>query len=130
MPPGRGGEKKMADLKIISKSRTRASCTRKTLVRGSFVAREKSRIGFSFSRSDISLRSLPWLSNACPQVVNTLAGVSRSGSWCVCQIAAMEQQVVIDVDEQRLFAMSVQGFGSQSGGAIFRGACAMRSASD
>ena len=42
----------------------------------------------------------------------------------------MEQQVVIDVDEQRLFAMSVQGFGSQNGGAIFRGACAMRSASD
>ena len=42
----------------------------------------------------------------------------------------MEQQVVIDVDGQRLFAISVQGFGSQSGGAIFRGACAMRSASD
>ena len=59
-----------------------------------------------------------------------LACVSRSGSWCVCQIVAMEQQVVIDVDEQRLFAMSVQGFVSQSGGAIFRAACAMRSASD
>ena len=42
----------------------------------------------------------------------------------------MEQRVAIDVDEQRLFAMSVQGFGSRSGGAIFRGVRAMRSASN
>jgi len=33
------------------------------------------------------------------------------------------------MDEQRLFAMSVQGFGFRSGGANFRAACAMRSAS-
>ena len=63
--------------------------------------------------------SLLWPSDACAQVVNMVACVSRSGSWCVCQIAAMKQRIVIDVDEQRLFAMSVQGFGSRSGGAIF-----------
>ena len=40
----------------------------------------------------------------------------------------MVQGVAIDVDEQRLFAMSVQGFGSRGGGAIFLGARAMRSA--
>ena len=42
----------------------------------------------------------------------------------------MVQGVVINVDEQRLFAMSVQGFGSRGGGAIFPEACAMRSASN